>query len=104
MLQKKKLRKKDAVEDLSFLEQEAAAGNAVADHGSRTARGALADAEAAKRDEAAGIKEERSAPTLLIVLQHLLICWILPSYNVCICAIFACPETENIPLQNSVAD
>lgn len=70
MLQKKKLRKKDAVEDLSFLEQEAA-GNAVADHGSRTARGALADAEAAKRDEAARIKGERSAPTLLVVLQHL---------------------------------
>jgi hypothetical protein len=58
LAQKKKLRKKDTTEDLSFLEREAAA-SAATDHGSRDARGALIEAEEAKREEAARLKEER---------------------------------------------
>ena len=56
---KKKLRKKDAAEDLSFLEEEAAATAAGADHGSRAARGAIADTQSAERDKAAAVKQQR---------------------------------------------
>lgn len=62
MLQtKKKLRKKDAMEDLSFLEAEAevSAAAGVTDHGSRGSRAGPAEAAEAKREREAAIKEER---------------------------------------------
>ncbi|CAL8462106.1 g1637 [Coccomyxa elongata] len=58
---KKKLRKKDAMEDLSFLEAEAemAAAAGVTDHGSRGSRAGPAETAEAKREREAAIKEER---------------------------------------------
>ena len=64
MVQKKKaLRKREEEEpvDLSFLEAEAAsaAAGASADHGSRAQRGAIAEAQQAKREQDAATKQAR---------------------------------------------
>ncbi len=64
VLQKKKaLRKREEEEpvDLSFLEAEAAsaAAGASADHGSRAQRGAIAEAQQAKREQDAAAKQAR---------------------------------------------
>ena len=63
-LQKKKaLRKREEEEavDLSFLEAEAASAvaGASADHGSRAQRGAIAEAQQAKREQDAAAKQAR---------------------------------------------
>jgi hypothetical protein len=61
---KKKLRKKDAMEDLSFLEAEAevAAAAGVADHGARGSRAGPAETAEAKRARESAIKDERCGP------------------------------------------
>lgn len=60
---KKALRKREEEEpvDLSFLEAEAAsaAAGASADHGSRAQRGAIAEAQQAKREQDAAAKQTR---------------------------------------------
>ncbi len=75
---KKKLRKKDVMEDLSFLEAEAevAAATGVTDHGSRGSRAGPAETAEAKRERETAIKEER--------------CALLPLSHPCCCQMGAC--------------